>query len=58
VKNVTAGANPMAIKRGIGKAVDAIVVGSRRKSGDDSKGMVGHSILPVADRRRRSSLCY
>jgi len=25
--------------------------------GDVSKGMVGHGILPVADRRRRSSLC-
>src|SRR6478672_335788 len=32
VKNVTAGANPMAIKRGIGKAVDAIVVALKAQS--------------------------
>ena len=31
-KNVTAGANPMAIKRGIGKAVDAIVVSLKAQS--------------------------
>jgi chaperonin GroEL len=31
-KNVTAGANPMAIKRGIGKAVDAIVVALKAQS--------------------------
>ena len=32
VKNVTAGANPMAIKRGIGNAVDAIVVALKAQS--------------------------
>ena len=32
VKNVTAGANPMAIKRGIGKAVDAIVASLKGQS--------------------------
>jgi chaperonin GroEL len=32
VKNVTAGANPMAIKRGIGKAVDAIVASLKAQS--------------------------
>jgi chaperonin GroEL len=31
-KNVTAGANPMSIKRGIGKAVDAIVVALKAQS--------------------------
>jgi chaperonin GroEL len=31
-KNVTAGANPMAIKRGIGKAVDAVVTSLRAQS--------------------------
>jgi chaperonin GroEL len=32
VKNVTAGANPMAIKRGIGKAVDALVAALKAQS--------------------------
>jgi len=43
VKNVTAGANPMAIKRGIGKAVDAIVVALKAQS----KPVTGSMIAQV-----------
>jgi chaperonin GroEL len=42
-KNVTAGANPMAIKRGIGKAVDAIVMALRGQS----KPVTGEMIAQV-----------
>jgi chaperonin GroEL len=39
-KNVTAGANPMAIKRGIAKAVDAIVVSLKAQSKPVSGSMI------------------
>src|SRR5476651_863085 len=39
-KNVTAGANPMAIKRGIAKAVEAIVVSLKAQSKPVSGGMI------------------
>jgi chaperonin GroEL len=39
-KNVTAGANPMALKRGIGQAVDAIVAELKTQSRPVSGGMI------------------
>src|SRR3977135_1348775 len=39
-KNVTAGANPMALKRGIGQAVEAIVAALKNQSRPVSGGMI------------------